>query len=121
MTNTQDSQPIVDILARVADELQDLAISVDGLHCLVVDIDERYAAQRRNFTESAQAIDIVEQRLSSLSHFLRELVELMPAHWEVDGEAATRNLKLSALAARLSKNESAQRLATHAAGEFEFF
>lgn len=121
MTEAQDSQPIVGILTRVAIELQDLAKSVDDLHCLVVDIEHVSVTQRRTFLSRGQTIDIVEQRLSSLSHFMTELVELMPSHWEVDGEAATRKLKLSALATRLSKKEAAQSVIAHMAGESEFF
>jgi hypothetical protein len=121
MTRTREPQPIVDILSRVAVELTDLAGSVERLHSLVETIDHNCAVQRSAYFHTAQSIDIAEQRLASLSHFITELVELIPPDWEILGHAAARNLKLTALATRLSNKEALELVATHAAGESEFF
>jgi hypothetical protein len=122
MKTTQQTQPIVEILSRVAHELTDIAKSVDHLHCLVENIDGGCIVERSAFMQSAQSIDIVEQRLSGLSHYITELAELMPAHWEVEGQAAVQKLKLSRLAARLSCDTAHEAaLLAHPTGDLEFF
>lgn len=103
---TQESQPIIDILRRVSVELDDAARLVDELHLLVKDIDRTCVAQKDAFMHSAQSIDIVQQRLSGLSHFICELVELMPSHWVVEGHAAANKLKLTRLAERLTHQDA---------------
>jgi hypothetical protein len=122
MKEIQQTEPITEILSRVAWELTDLAKSVDRLHGLVENVNREHIIEIGSFLHSAQSIDIVEQRLSGLSHFVSELCELMPSHWEVEGHVATQNLKLTELARRLS-NRTNYELSTvpHAAGEFEFF
>jgi len=121
MTTSASPQPITDILSRVATELTDLAQSVNQLHALVEGFggagDE---TARDHFLHNAQSIDLVEQRLSSLSHFLLEMNEIIPPHWEITGRAAAQKLKLSALAHRLSAPEGHLHLG-HVAGDLEFF
>jgi hypothetical protein len=122
MQPTRQPQPIIEILGRVAAELTDLAKSVDRLHCLVENIDRDHIVERRSFIHSAQAIDIIEQRLSGLAHFVLELGELMPGHWEVVSHTAAENVKLSELSARLSNKEPVDSTAYRcAAGESDFF
>jgi hypothetical protein len=115
----RNPQPIVEILSRVSAELIDLAQSVDKLHALVEDA-EGARKDKDGFLQDAQSIDLIEQRLSSLSHFIDELVELIPPEWEVLGRAAAQKLKLSALAHRLSAPEGHVHH-SHVSGELEIF
>lgn len=122
MKQIQQTEPITEILSRVARELTDLAESVDRLHSLVENVNRDSIRDIGAFMHSAQSIDIVEQRLSGLSHFVQELCELMPDHWEVEGHVAAQNLKLAELARRLSNFESHEPASTeHLPGESEFF
>lgn len=70
--------------------------------------------------QTAQSIGLVEQRLSSLSHFVLEAAELIPGEWEILGHAAAQKLTLSALAHRLSAAEEHDHH-IGAPGEMEFF
>lgn len=120
MMTSQELQPVAEMLNRVARELDDLARSVDDLHALVETNGRKRFTARAGFMHQAQSIDLVEQRLSSLSHFLVELAGLVPPEWEVHSNAAAQKLKLSALAMRLSSKESGEAVAV-IAGESEFF
>jgi hypothetical protein len=113
-------QPIVEILSRVSAELTDLAQSVDRLHPLVHDIGDGGRHDREFLMHEAQSIDLIEQRLSSLAHFLVELTEIIPPEWEILSRAAAQKLKLSALAHRLSAPEG-HVLHDHLSGELEMF
>lgn len=113
-------QPITEILSRISAELTDLAQSVDRLHSLVQSVDGPGKKEKDAFLQEAQSIDLIEQRLSSLSHFLVELVDIIPPEWEVIGRAAAQKLKLSALAHRLSAPEGHVH-PSHASGELEIF
>jgi hypothetical protein len=113
-------QPVVEILSRVAAELNDLAQSVDRLHSLIEGFDGE-DMDREAFLQNAQAIDLIEQRLSSLSHFMIELIEIVPPEWEVIGRAAAQKLKLAALAHRLSAPEGHHVQVGHATGDLEMF
>ncbi|BDV33030.1 MULTISPECIES: hypothetical protein [Methylocystis] len=113
-------QPITEILSRISAELIDLAQSVDRLHSLAQSVDGPGKKEKDAFLQEAQSIDLIEQRLSSLSHFLVELVEIIPPEWEVIGKAAAQKLKLSALAHRLSAPEGHVH-PSHASGELEIF
>lgn len=114
------SQPVVEILSRVAAELTELAHMVDNLHSLVDGMEHLRDAQREVAMRDAQSIDLIEQRLSSLAHFFSELLEMIPPDWEITGKAAAQKLKLSALAHRLSAAEGSAGH-DHAAGEYEGF
>jgi hypothetical protein len=115
----RNPQPIVEILSRISAALIDLAQSVDQLHSLVAGADDA-RKDKDAFLQDAQSIDLIEQRLSSLSHFIDELVEMIPPEWEVIGRAAAQKLKLSALAYRLSAPEGHVHHA-HVSGDLEMF
>jgi hypothetical protein len=118
----QRTEPITAILSRVALELTDLAKCVDRLHGMVENVRRDCIVEIGPFLQSAQNIDIVEQRLSCLSHFVSELCELMPSHWEVEGRVAAQNLKLAELARRLSNIENHESTSIgQLSGESEFF
>lgn len=113
-------QPITDFLARVAQELRELAGETDHLHCLVDNMDWDNAKDKDELMRSAQSIDSIEQRLSALSDFISALVELAPAHWEVEGHVASQRVKLAKLAARLLDHPHPVSTVHHP-GESEFF
>jgi len=122
MTTAQESKPIVDILRRVGGELGEAAAMIEDLHRLFSNIDRACISQNAAFMQSAQSIDIVQQRLNGLSHFVNELAELMPSHWLVESHAASRKVQLSHLAARLNHHDkAAERLAEHPVGDMELF
>jgi len=119
--DTQQSEPVIDILTRVSSELNDIAVSINQLHSLIECIDRGSIKDSGLFIHSAQSIDILEQRICGLSHFITELADLMPDHWELESLAAARKLKLSELATRLTRREIVEVMAAHAPGESEFF
>ncbi|HEY8163053.1 MAG TPA: hypothetical protein VIF34_12425 [Methylocystis sp.] len=113
-------QSIIEILSRVSSELTDLAQSVDRLHPLVQEIGASEKRDKETLLQEAQSIDLIEQRLSSLSHFLVELIEIIPPEWEILSRSAAQKLKLSALAHRLSAPEGHVHH-RHVSGEPEMF
>ncbi len=122
MTKAERMQSMPSILARVEAELSDLAACVDDLHKIVEIVGDEVIRDKAKFYHSAQSIDIVEQRLSGLAHFVSELANMTPAHWSVDCHVAASKLKLSALAKQLSSHDG-HHASSHqqAAGESEFF
>ena len=102
MTKAPNSQMLIEILRRIAHELNDAGSLVGDLHELVELAVVHGAAQDGAFTRSAQSIDILQQRLAGLSHFLSEIAALTPSHWVVESHVATKNLKLTRLAERLN-------------------
>jgi hypothetical protein len=122
MTHMHKSQLIIEILKRLANELDESAALVDDLHELVELAARAGVAQDNGFLCSAQNIDILQQRLACLSHFVSELAELTPSHWVVESHEAAKKLKLSKLAERFSHSGDGP-LAhwEHEAGEIEMF
>ncbi|MBG0808634.1 hypothetical protein IY145_04520 [Methylosinus sp. H3A] len=114
------SQPLVEVLSRLAVELRNAAKETDRLHCLVDGVEWSNVEEKHELIHSAQAIDAIEQTLSGLSDFVDALAELAPADWEICGRTASRSVKLAELAARLSDSPDDGRT-DHPAGEFEFF
>jgi hypothetical protein len=122
MTQVQKSQLVIEILRRLADELDESAVLVDDLQTLVETAARTGVAQDNDFVRSAQSIDILQQRLACLSHFMLELAELTPSHWVVESHAAAKKLKLSKLAERLGHIGDAPLSPNdHQAGELEIF
>ncbi|MCC3244851.1 hypothetical protein LG047_05885 [Methylocystis sp. WRRC1] len=120
MIKAQDSQPIIEILKRVARELDDAAVSVNDLSGMVETSVRNGIARNEVFLRSAQTVDILHQRLEGLSHFVTELAELMPSHWEVESHEAARKLKLSRLKNRLGHSyDGPESGIHHSSGDFE--
>jgi hypothetical protein len=122
MQDVQRPHLAIDILRRLAKELDQSAGLVDDLHALV----ERSAwldgAQNNEFVRSAQSIDILQQRLAELSHFVSELAELTPSHWVMESHIAAKKLKLSKLAEALNHmGDRPLPPSEHEAGEVEIF
>ncbi|PWB82589.1 MAG: hypothetical protein C3F11_11070 [Methylocystaceae bacterium] len=120
MNSKNRSQPLTDVLTRVAHELRNLAKDTDRLHCLVDNVHWAGVEEKDEVMRSAQAIDAIEQRLSALSDFVAALAELAPAQWEVEGHLASQKVKLAELAGRLSDQPHTPS-AVHHAGDSEFF
>lgn len=120
MDSNDRSQPLPDVLTRIARELRLLAKDTDHLHCLVDNVHWASVAEKDEVMRSAQAIDAIEQRLSALSDFVSALAELAPAQWEVEGHLASQRVKLAELARRLSDRPHTPS-AVHHAGDSEFF
>lgn len=122
MTHVQKSQLVIEILRRLARELDESAALVDDLHALVELSARAGVARDGDFVRSAQSIDMLQQRLAGLSHFISELAELTPSHWLVESHAAAKKLKLSKLAERLSHmGDGPLSHCDHEAGELEMF
>lgn len=119
---TKEAQPLVETLSRVALELRDLAEAAGLLHCIIEQVDWRSVAEKNAFLRSAQAIDHIEQRLGGLSSFVSALADLTPRDLKVEGHLASREVKVSDLAARLCNAQPAAPSGIqHVAGEPEFF
>ncbi len=108
------------ILARVAEETQDLARSVDSLHFLAEWTEPSLRRDHGRFIQSGQEIDIVIQRLDGLSTFLSALCSAVPADWMLDIDEATGKLSLSALVRRLA-GKDAPLSVEQAPGELDLF
>ncbi len=102
-------------------EAEDLARSVDELHFLLELLNGRDSVDRGRFIRSAQAIDIVGQRLLGLSIFVAELASAAPPEWMLNVEEARRKLSLSALAGRLAGQDAMESIAAHAPGDLDLF
>jgi len=114
------TEPLVEVLLRLAAELGNVAKDTDRLHRLVDGVEWSNVKEKHELIHSAQAIDAIEQTLSGLSDFVAALAALSPPDWEIAGETASRSVKLAELAARLADGSSDGRT-DHPAGEFEFF
>ena len=122
MTHVQKSELVIEILKRLANELDESAALIDDLQALVELSARMGVAQDNDFVRSAQSIDILHQRLAGLSHFVSELAELTPSHWVVESHAAAKKLKLAKLAERFSHmGDGPLSHGDHQAGEFEMF
>lgn len=121
-TQVQKSQLLIEVLKRLAQEIDESAVYVDDLSQLVALALHHGVDSDPSFVHAAQSVDILHQRLSCLSHYLQELAVLTPTHWVVESHTAAKKLKLSKLADRLSHlgEESAGKLEHHA-GEVEFY
>jgi hypothetical protein len=102
MSHIQASRPLVEIINRIAIELEEAAISVDDLHALV-ETSVTVGATNEAFLTQAQTIDILQQHLVALSVFLTQISESMPSAWLIESDQAANNVKLSRLKERLSQ------------------
>jgi hypothetical protein len=114
--------PLSDILGRMAQELRDLARTVDQLQDTVGRMTTRQLARDGETMRELQNFDRLGQTLSGVANFAEALGLAAAADWAVDPQSAARAVHLSDLAARLvSRREKAGVSGGVGAGELEFF
>jgi hypothetical protein len=121
MSHLEASRPLVDIINRIAVELDEAANSVENLHALV-ETSVTVGATSEAFLRQAQTIDILQQHLVALSAFLAQLSESMPSAWLIESNHAASKVKLSRLKESLSQLcTSSEATADPASGELQMF
>lgn len=110
---------LAELLGRVGGELASAAREVDDLHVLVT-----YATAEEltsdSFVRRVQTIDLLQQHLQALSHFMCALSRTVPTGWVVSGEAAD-GVKLARLRERLSRGSLAETDEEGSAGDLFVF
>jgi len=120
-SQVQKSQLLIEVLKRLAQEIDESTVYVDDLSELVALSLQHGVDGDPAFLRAAQSVDILQQRLCCLSHYLQELAVLTPTHWVVESHTAAKKLKLSKLADRLGHLEESSAKLEHLAGEVEFY
>jgi hypothetical protein len=95
------SEPLADVLGRLQDELVELACVALGLQSALGPALNAVAEQDPAILHKAQALDLMAQRLDSLSIFVAGLARNTPPSTLVDPAAAADGVFLSDLAHRL--------------------
>jgi hypothetical protein len=116
------TEPLGDLLRRVADELRNAARAVDDIYG-AADEAEAVASnpQHRPLTQALQELDHTYQKLFCLADFLNGLAQSAPAQWALDPNPAANGVTLSALAERLRSPEPLEKRSDDLDGEFELF
>jgi hypothetical protein len=116
------TEPVVDILCRVADELQAMAHSVAQVSVPGDDVVTRIIGMRdQPFMNAMQGLDLTRQKLACLADFLSELAQSVPPHWSLDVDRAAEVVTLSQLATRLRSPTQGEEGSDAADGDFEMF
>jgi hypothetical protein len=118
---TRRTEPVLDLLLRVADELQDMAHSIQQISVPVEDAVAVIGMRDRTFMNAMQGLDLTRQKLACLADFLSALARSAPPHWSLDADPAAELVTLSQLAARLRAPAHADRNPDASDGDFEMF
>lgn len=96
--------PLPALLRQLAHELGALQLMTADMEASVDDMIERHAGvlDARSI-QNLQLLDILNQTLLALAAYAANVSALASSDWAVDGRAATADLKLASLAARLAK------------------
>jgi hypothetical protein len=114
--------PLGDILGRMAQELRDLARTVDQLQDAVGRMTTRQLARDGETMRELQNFDRLEQALAGMADFSDSLARSASGDWRLNPQAAARGVPLGDLALRLaSPREKSPALNAFNAGELEFF
>ena len=116
-----EAEPVVDILCRVADELQAMAHSLAQVSIPGDDAFAHVIRMRgQPFMIAMQGLDLTRQKLACLADFLSELARSAPRHWSLDVDRAAEVVTLSQLARRLRSAHGREDL-DGSDGDFEMF
>jgi hypothetical protein len=96
------SEPLADVLNRLQGELVELACTALGLQSALGPALSAVAERDPAILHKAQALDLMAQRLDSLSIFVAGLARITPVSSRVDPSAAAEGVFLSDLAHRLA-------------------
>ncbi|SDR09653.1 hypothetical protein SAMN05444161_1623 [Rhizobiales bacterium GAS191] len=116
------TEPVVDLLCRIADELQAMAHSVAQVSVPGDDVVTRIIGMRNQpFMNAMQGLDLTRQKLACLADFLSELAQSVPPHWSIDVNPAAEVVTLSQLAMRLRSSAHDGENSDSSDGDFEMF
>jgi hypothetical protein len=114
--------PLGDILGRMAQELRDLARTVDQLQNAVGRMTTRQSARDGETMRELQNFDRLEQALAGMADFSDSLARAASGDWRLNPQAAARAVPLGDLALRLAAPRGkSSALNVCNAGELEFF
>ncbi len=90
-----DTEPFVDVLARLRSELEDIAGRIDRNQAAIARTTWAAGAADADYVRAMQDADLSAQRIAGVAGFLRALSEAAHPHWRVDTAAATDTLTLT--------------------------
>lgn len=90
-----DTEPFVDVLARLRSELEDIAGRIDRNQAAIARTTWAAGAADADYVRAMQDADLSAQRIAGVAGFLRALSEAAHPHWRVDTAAATDTLTLA--------------------------
>ena len=109
---------LVTILDAIAEELSDLGLELDDLQTLLSPAMFEIA-KNSDYVRNVQTLDLMSQRLAAISAFVFSLNLSIPSHCTVNSSPALDEVKLSALALRLTGTEHVP--AYQASGDLDLF
>jgi hypothetical protein len=109
---------LVSILDAIAEELADLGVEIDQLQTTLSPALFEIA-KNADYVRNVQTLDLMSQRLTAISAFVFSLNLCIPDDCVVNSSSALNEVKLSALAQRLTGTEPVTAYA--AAGELDLF
>lgn len=121
MHDLSDETALRDLVQRLGDEMRDIAGGLHRLQALLGLILDESTLRGHSSLHEMQSLDLIHQRVESLSDFLAVLGYSIPAGWVVDTRDAGNLIRLSGLAARLAGQAEGDALISPTAGEFESF
>jgi hypothetical protein len=92
--------PLPRLAQSLAEELRHAAEIADDLQNTVA-LDRIADAADPSFVQSAQALDLLTQKLQALHSFVHSLCDLLPADCHIDSHAATHAITLASVKNRL--------------------
>lgn len=92
---------VPEMLRRVHQELMELEQAMETLHPLVDLITAKVGSKDPNHLKAIQGIDHMEQMLTGLANFLRNVSDAASDEWHVDAAHAMSQITLGDLAKRL--------------------
>jgi hypothetical protein len=121
-TETADDgrEPIADVLARVRDELDMIAGSIDNMQSVIGELTWDLASQDPHYMKAMQSVDHSAQIVAGLGEFLVALAQEAPNDWRLDPSAASKIVRLADLASRLASAQ-ARNLSSEDSGDCDFF
>jgi RNA processing factor Prp31 len=112
------STQLVKILDTIAEEINELGTTIDELQAMLSPALSTIASDA-DYIRHVQAFDLASQRLNALSTFMSSLNGAIPHHYVVNSSSALSEVKLSALAQRLTGQ--AHTAQEHISGELDLF
>ena len=113
--------PLRDVVERVSHELNDLAGAVHRIQSLVSILVREDAFHQVANIHEMQSLDLIAQKVESISDFLAGLSSDMPSFWRIDTREAANLIGLADLAARLTFTDQPADSLAAAPGDFEAF
>ncbi|GAB0114402.1 hypothetical protein [Acidisoma sp. C75] len=98
------STQLVMIMDTIAGEISELGTTIDRLQAMLSPALSTIA-EDAEYVRHVQAFDLASQRLNALATFMSSLNTAIPHHYVVNSSSALNEVKLSALARRLTGRE----------------